>query len=93
MFEFLKRFKNRDRVAKRRSLLEGGQTGTTGRDSDPMDTILSTIVMHEILSTELSTSFEADADTSSMDTGSADTGSEFDAGGGDSDGGGANGDW
>ena|SRR6187399_1652388 len=97
MFEFLKRFKTRDRVAARRSLLKDGQVGNTDRDSDPIDAVLSTIVMQEILSMDLSSQVEPDADSSSIDSGSGDgsgdTGPEFDAGGGDSGGGGASDDW
>jgi len=91
MFEFLKRFKIRDRAGLRRSPTEPRHTGN---DSDPIDAVLSTIITQEILLPDLSSDSDPDTDTSSADAGTEiDAGAEFDSGGGESGGGGADGDW
>ncbi len=88
MFEFLKRHKIKDRAALRRSLLDRGHTGIPHHDGAEFDSVLSTIITQEMLSTDLSSHFEPGTDSSSFDPGSG-----FDGGGGMSGGGGADGDW
>ena len=94
MFDFLKRHKIKDRAALRSSLLDRGHTGIPHHDSAEFDSVLSTIITQEMLSSDLSSHFEPIVDTPSFDTSSSiDPGGGFDSGGGMSGGGGADGSW
>ena len=94
MFEFLKHHRIKDRAALRRSLLDRGHTGIPHHDSAEFDSVLSTIITQEMLSSDLSSHFEPSIDAPSVDSSSSfDTGGEFDGGGGMSGGGGADGSW
>ena len=58
MFEFLKHHRIKDRAALRRSLLDRGHTGIPHHDSAEFDSVLSTIITQEMLSSDLSSHFE-----------------------------------
>jgi len=54
MFEFLKRHKIKDRAELRKSLIDRGHKGIPHHDSAEFDSVLSTIITQEMLSSDLS---------------------------------------